>query len=292
MSYSISKVKVQPCKAIWNDVDFGLTQGDMEIKSKENSVDIMGHQEGSNILDSIRTGKHVEIGLTLIETSLDKLQTMLGIGGGDSVGVAQITSIACIADVSGSLNSKFFPLYARDGSKFLIYMNINSAGVAPVWPGYTAVAAAAATGATADAVADAVASAIDGLSQFTAPNPGAHTVLATDVTAGIVAAGTPSAGNTGFTVTVDTLGVSTLTGWGKTKDFTGMLGDSKKLFLHPVALDDADATQDIAFWKAYPILDSIKKSGEKEGDFKIAFKIFPDTTQDGAVRLFVVGDHT
>ncbi len=294
MSGTIGNVKVQPCQVIFDDVDVGFTNGDLDIKPKEHSVDIKAHQEGSNVLDSIRTGKEVTLSVTFIETTLAKLQSLLARGGGSTGAVAEVATLLCVADSSSSLHGKTFPLIAKDGTKYLFQLKTGTLA-APVIPGWTVVQITITANDADTVVADAIAAAVDGLAGFTAPNPAGATITITQASTGIVAAGS-GVGNTGFTYNVTTPGTNLLTGWGKSKDFTGMVGSAAKLVLHPIALGDyataTDFTEDLAFWLAYPELDSIKRSGEKEGTFTANFKIFPDSSQDDAVRLFSVGDHT
>jgi hypothetical protein len=287
---TISNVKVRPSKVILGGVDLGFTEGDLEIKTEEMGVEVTAHQEGTNVLDMIRTGKKVELEVTLKELSAAQLQALLGYGGGNDSGVAEVTTIACIADVSGSLNNRFFLLNGAGGLKYCVWMNVASAGVDPSIPGYTSVEVVLATNATANDVADAVAAALDPLAAFVAPNPGAATVTCTNATAGDVSA--PDAGNSGFTLTVTVEGVSQLYGWGKSKDFSSMADDAAKLVLHPIANASTNYAEDIAFWKAYPMLGSIKQSGENPQTASVSFKIFPDMAKPDATRLFVFGDHT
>lgn len=287
---TIANVKVEPCQVKWNSVDLGFTEGDIEIKTEEMGVEITAHQEGTNVLDFIRTGKKVELELTLKETSASQLQTLLGNGGGSSSGVAEVTSITTVADSAGSLNNKVFFIYGASGVGYAVWFNVNSAGTDPSIPGFTSVAVALATNASANDVADGLYAALDALSDFTSPNPAANVVVVTNAAAGARTA--PDAGNSGFTISVTTTGSSQLTGWGNSQDFTGMLADAQKLVLHPVANDDAVYTGDLAFWKAYPMLSSIKQSAENPKTCTVAFKIFPDTSKADAIRLFVYGDHT
>lgn len=290
MAGVLGNIQVEPCKVLWDGADMGFTDGDIEVSPEEQGVEITAHQEGTNVLDMIRTGKKVEVTLTLKETTPAKVAAMLAVGGGSKVGVAQIVNVTCGADTSGSLNNKFFFVYDADGVGYCVWLNVNSAGVDPSIPGFTSVPVALATGATANAVADAVAAALDALDAFVAPNPGAAIVAITNADEG--AASSPDAGNSGFTVAIGTAGVDELTGWGKSKDFTGMLGDSAELVLHPVTKDDADESADLVFWKAYPMVGSIVKSGENPNTVAVTFKIFPDMSQPDEVRLFGIGAHS
>jgi hypothetical protein len=232
------------------------------------------------------------VSLKLMETSPTQLKAALtNGGGGTSGGVAQIQTVLCVADIAGSRNSKFFFIVSRLGTKYVVWLNVNAAGVAPSIPGYTPIEVDVATGATGITIATAVAAALDALADFVAASGGTATVTVTDANAGFVAAGL-NAGNSGFTVLITTPGVSLLTGWGKNKDFASLLADSAKLVLHPVTNADADYTGDLAFWKAYPQLSSIKQSGEHLKLVDISFDIFPDTTKPDGVRLMAYGDHS
>ncbi len=292
MSINVSNVTVEPCQAIWDDTDLGMTEGDIEITVEEQGVEIKAHQEGTNILDMIRTGKNVSLSLTLKETSVAQLTTLLTAGGGQAASTAAVTLITCGADTGGSLNNKYFFINtAGNLAKYMVWFNVNSAGSAPTLPaGYTGVEVDLATNANANAVADAVASALDLLSGFVAPNPAAAIVTCTNASAGIVDA--PAVGNSGFSITVSVAGANDLPGWGNSKDFTSMLGDAAKLVLHPVVNSDTNYDNDTAFWKAYPMLSSIVQSGENPKSVKVDFKIFPDTSKPDAIRLFSYGDHT
>jgi hypothetical protein len=287
---NLANITVEPCRIEWDGTDFGYTQGDIEITPEEQGVEVTAHQEGTNVLDMIRTGKTLELTVTLIETATSRLRQMLEVGGGASLDVAEVATLLCVADVSSSLHGTTFPLIAKDGTKYLFQLKTGSL-VAPVIPGWTVVQITIAANDSANTVADAVAAAIDALAAFVAPNPAAATITITQASAGEVPSGS-TAGNSGFTYTVTTAGSSDLSGWGGSKDFTGMLADSAKLVLHPISKDDLDLTSDIAFWKAYPMVGSIVKSGEALQTIAITFKIFPDLTKAKAIRLFTVGDHS
>lgn len=292
MSENLNNVAVEPVQVTFGSLDLGLTEGDIEAKMDENAVDVMAHQHGTSILDAIRTGKKIDdISITLKETALAKITSLIQAGGDLAASVAQVVLIDCIADVAGSLNNKYFFINgAGDGVKYLVWFNVNGAGVAPTLPpGYTAVAVAVATGATAPQVATALAAALDPLSAFVA-TANSNEVTCTNAAVGITSA--PSIGNSGFTINVSVAGSNALPGWGTSKDFTSMLAGALKLVFHPVAVASNDLSKDIAFWKAYPKLNSLVWSGEKEKKVTIAFKIFPDLTKDVANRWFVFGNHT
>jgi len=128
--------------------------------------------------------------------------------------VAEVFTCLCVADVSGSLNNKYFEFDGIDADgdkpivKYYVWFNVNAAGVDPSITGRTAVPVALATNASAGTAAAAVQAAIDALDDFVA------TVLSSTVT---VTCGTTGAVdnahdvNAGVTITVTVDGVSTIT---------------------------------------------------------------------------------
>jgi hypothetical protein len=171
---TLANVKVEPVNISWNAVDLGYIEGDIEVKWEENGVEVTAHQEGTNILDVIRTGKKVELTVVLKELSTTQLQTLLEVQGGSK---------------------------------------------------------------------------------------------------------TPGAG-------------TKVSGWGSSQDFTGQLADAQKLILHPLRVAAGTYTSDLFFWKAYPLLDTLKYSGESLQNMSLTFRIFPDLSKDTAIRLGGFGDHT
>lgn len=172
---TLANIKVQPCNVSWGATDLGFLDGDIEVAFEEQATDITAHQEGTNVLTAIRTGKNITLSMTLKEVSSANLDLVFADAGG--------------------------------------------------------------------------------------------------------AAFTPAAG-------------TEVIGWGRSKDFTSMLTQAQKLVLHPVANDALDLSEDLAFWKAYPIPESIAFSGENPKTMSISFRIFPDLTLEPEVSWFVIGDHT
>lgn len=119
---------------------------------------------------------------------------------------AHVQTITTVADVTSSLNSKYFFLYAADGTKRYVWFNVAVAGVDPALAGFTGVAVALSANATAAAVATAMNTAIDALDDFVSTVSG-NVVTVTDVTSGYAPAmhDGASAGS-GFAFSVSTLG--------------------------------------------------------------------------------------
>jgi len=173
---NVANIKVQPMNITWGGSALGFTDGDLEVAFAEDLVDVTAHQEGTNIMSAIRTGKSVEIAVTLKETS--------------AAGIKYIMGAAATVD--------------------------NASGVAAS---------------------------------------------------------------------------ATIVGWGSAKDFTQVLSQAGKLVLHPVVNASNDYSEDLAFWKAYPVPGSFSFSGENPSTLSVTFRCFPDTTKATAWRLGVIGNH-
>jgi hypothetical protein len=82
--------------------------------------------------------------------------------------IEQQTKIQCVADVSSSLNNKYFLFSnANNQTKYYAWFNVGGAGVDPAVAGRTGVAVAIPTNASASAVASALAAALDALTGVT-----------------------------------------------------------------------------------------------------------------------------
>lgn len=286
---TVANVKVEPCNVTWDGDDLGFIDGDLEITTEEQSVDITAHQEGTQLLDSIRTGNTVSIALVLKESAVANIQRLLNAGGEAATPAAEVTTVTCVADVAGSLNNKYFLINtALDAIQYYVWFNVNNAGADPTLSGKTGVEVDLATAASASTAATAVQTAIDALPGFTAAVSGAI-VTVTNVAVG----GTTDAEDvdSGVTIAVSTQGVSAVSGWGTSKRFESQLTDAKKLVLHPVKNAASNLAEDLAFWKAYPMLESITRSGENPTLFSVPFKIFKDSSRADAVNMFVYGEH-
>jgi hypothetical protein len=121
-------------------------------------------------------------------------------------GTAEVNSVTCVADVSGSLNNKYFNLYsAYDRQAYYVWYDVNSAGVDPALSGKTGVKVSVATNDTATAVATATAAAITALADFNASSSAAI-VTVTNATGGPATDLTDGAAPSGFTLSVTTQG--------------------------------------------------------------------------------------
>lgn len=156
------------------EADVGFLDGDIEVTTSEDLVDLTTHQTGTNVMSQFRTGKQVEAAITLKETTVAQLR-------------------------------KF---YTRAG--------------------------------------------------------GSLTPEGTDAT--------------------------DLFGWGTYKDFSQTFAQASKLKFHPIALNAADKSRDLTFFKAYPSLESLTFSGENILTLPVTFKCYPDQSIAGSLQYFAYGD--
>ena len=285
---TLANIAIEPCQVLLDEVDMGFTEGDLEITTEENAADVVAHQEGTQVLEKLRTGMNVGVTLQLKETTVAQLNTLIGKGGATATAAAEVSTVVAIADVGGALDGLFFNLNAAlDTTLYYVWFNVDAGGNDPAPAGRTGITVAVTTGDSATVVATAMAAAIDAIADFGATSSGA-TVTITNAATG----GTTDIVDVDslMVVAVTTQGVSAITGWGKSKNFLGQLVDSKALRLHPVANAATDRTKDLTFWKAYLLMDSITKSGENPQMVSVTFNIFPDSSRADTVNLFVLGE--
>ncbi len=98
----------------------------------------------------------------------------------------------------------------------------------------------------------------------------------------------------GWEFTPAGVGATKVSAWGSedTKSFANILADSRKLVLHPISKPRADKSEDMCFWRAYPILTGVVISGENPRIINVEYKIMPDQLLAKKARQFVFGDHT
>jgi hypothetical protein len=87
-------------------------------------------------------------------------------------------------------------------------------------------------------------------------------------------------------------GGTELYGWGKSRQGSNTIIQARRLTLHPVRLADNVYTDDLCFWKAYPLPDSVTYSGENPRVLSVTFRCYLDTQQNDAIELFAFGDWT
>lgn len=111
---TVANIQIEPCSVTWGSTDLGFTEGDIGIKVQENMVDITSHQTGSDVLGHFRTGKSVEVSLTLKETTRAKLEEIFVAGGGT-------TTPSAGTEVSGWGSSKQFTSTIAAAQKLVLH---------------------------------------------------------------------------------------------------------------------------------------------------------------------------
>jgi hypothetical protein len=120
---------------------------------------------------------------------------------------AQVASITAVADVSDSLDGKYFYIYsASNAIKYHVWFNTSGgSAVDPAPGGSTAVVVALTTNATASAVATATASALDALAGFVSTASGS-VITCTNASAGYATEPHDGGAACGFSFDVTTFG--------------------------------------------------------------------------------------
>lgn len=122
--------------------------------------------------------------------------------------VAEVQTVGTVADVAGSLNSKYFTFFdAGNAHGYYVWYNINSAGVDPAVAGLTGIQVAGVTGATANALATSTRAAINAISGISVVASGAtNNVIISANFPGTMTAAADGTAATGFSFAVNTAG--------------------------------------------------------------------------------------
>lgn len=290
MPITTGNINIEPSDAVFDGTDLGCIEGDVEVTTEEQLSDQTCHQTGTQVVDSIRTGKNVSIGMALKETSVDQVKTLLGFGGATVTAEAEVTSVTTVADTAGSLGGTFFTLNsANDATGYYVWIDVANGSTDPAPSGLTGIEVNISTNDTAADVATAVQTAVDAIGDFGASVSSNVVTITNAATGGTTNAADSSAAPTGFTIAVTNEGIGAVTGWGESKRFTSVLNEAKILKLHPSALASTDITRDFVFWKAYPLAESITKSGENPQVVNVTFRIYPDSSRPAGANLFAYG---
>jgi len=83
---------------------------------------------------------------------------------------------------------------------------------------------------------------------------------------------------------------ATVYGHGSSKNGVSMLAMAQSLRLRPVG--NTTEAEDITFWKAVPIVDSLSFAPDSANSMAVSFRIFKDSSKPTAVDLYAIGDVT
>jgi hypothetical protein len=119
---TVTNIKVKPMEVTWGGSALGFTEGDLELTINEAVVDITAHQEGSNVLSAIRTGKNAELSLSLKETNKALLDYILSKSG------SSITASGASSAVIGWGGAKDFTHVLTESAKLVLHPVANASG--------------------------------------------------------------------------------------------------------------------------------------------------------------------
>lgn len=117
---TVTNIKVKPMAITWGGSALGFTEGDLELTLTEDAVDILAHQEGSNVLSAIRTGKNVELAVQIKETNKATLDYILSKSG------ASVTASGAASAVTVWGGSKDFTHVLTEAAKLVLHPVTNA----------------------------------------------------------------------------------------------------------------------------------------------------------------------
>lgn len=83
-----------------------------------------------------------------------------------------------------------------------------------------------------------------------------------------------------------------LIGVGSSRQGDNTIVQAGKLVLHPVRLSSSDNSEDLCFWRAYPMPESLTFSGENPKLLSVTWKIYKDEDINENVNFWAFGDWT
>ena len=292
---TVANVRLEPVKVTWDGNELGLTEGDIALELEEQLVDVNAHQEGTNVLDHIISGRSAQLTISLKETAIAQLERILLAGDTKVSATAEVSTVTnLLAGDAAALDGSWFVLPDKDGT-VAFWIDVDDSGTAEPSHGadrsveITTIVSTP-TADTIAQVATKIATAVQADAEFVTAVASAAVITITDNVAGGRVPNASSGTAAAFTVGTTTEGASAVAGWGRSKDFTSTSSYTGKLVLHPVALVSTDKTRDLIFWKAYPLPASINYSGENPLLAEVTFRIIPDCDRNDKYRLFAYGD--
>jgi hypothetical protein len=118
---TVANIKVQPMNITWGGSALGFTDGDLEVTFVEDLVDVTAHQEGTNVLSAIRTGKSVEISVAIKETTTTNVKLLYGAAGTID------NASGATAQVVGWGSAKDFTQVLAQAGKLVFHPVVNAA---------------------------------------------------------------------------------------------------------------------------------------------------------------------
>jgi len=82
MAVTVANIFVEPMQVTWGSTDLGCTEGDTELSRDEAATDVVCHQTGTNVLDSINTGMVMTLSMVIKEFSVANFDELIAAAGG------------------------------------------------------------------------------------------------------------------------------------------------------------------------------------------------------------------
>ncbi len=270
----LENIAIRPCNASFKGVDLGYLDGEVQIKTDSKSKAVTTHQTGETEVTAIRTGVGAELTLTMKESSVARLKSIIDGGAGDSLNPA-VAASKRIQD----LTFTFLTTGTGGNSKTVAFVDDGTAGAETVTYVSPAVVIHMEAGvSTAQQIYDALVN----TAAFTAAFDVEITGNETDAQVAVSPTNLADGAATGTEVI----------GYGTSKNFSAVTDDAGKLVLHPLSKGPTDYSEDVYAWLAYPIMGEVKFSGDAETMIPVTFKIYPDLTKDAKINMWGIGDHT
>lgn len=118
---TVTNIKVQPMVVTWGGSALGFIDGDLDFTVEEQVVDVTAHEEGTNVLTAIRTGKSATIAMTLKETNTSLVQYIFGQGG------TVDNASGATGNVLGWGSAKDFTQVTTQANKLVLHPKVNAA---------------------------------------------------------------------------------------------------------------------------------------------------------------------
>lgn len=273
-------IRLGVCKITFGGVDLGLTKGgvDVEVTTETHVVEV--DQFGKSPVDEYIMGRKVSAKVPLAETTLENLVRIMPgatlVEDGVKANGTVTFSTAPTANDTVTVNGVVFTAKAVPVNAHEFALGASAAEAAANLKAKLSAAADVAV----DKAVYTVSGAIVTATYATSGTDGNAFTLAKSGTAVAVSGATLTGGtNSTHKKVVVKHGIG-----------ESLLKSSKKLVLHPIALDDADLSEDFIILKANtPGAMQFAYKLEEERIFNTTFNGYPDPTTK---ELFVYGDET
>lgn len=183
--------------------DFGVSDFGTRVTLAAGLIEAIGIQPNDVIkfLEGALKGQYLKV-VSLEDSTHLRLEDAASL---NYAGVAEKTSITCLADSAGSLDGKYFTIKsANDATSYYVWLDVDAGGNDPLASG-TAIPVSISSNDSAEDVAAAVAAALEANADFTAYTNSAEVVV---INAAVGPSTDAADSDTGFSISVLTQGAA------------------------------------------------------------------------------------